>query len=317
MNMDRSLGEVNLALGDLYRVQGDAEQALQYYGAIVDDPAMRWKALAGRAQVRVDQGREDEAMHDFRQALAASPGNAQVHAELGYQQFRLGHYPEAIASYRTVVALRPDSADYWATYGALLQAAGDNGAAETALRRSLALRPNESSLANLGTALAQRGDYAGAAGMYRQAIELNPGEFFYYGYLGDVLDADPATAAQAGEAYAHAAALAQRFVDAKADDAMALASLGWYRARLGDADSALQLAAQAVALDREPGEVALLNAQTYAVLGRHAQARAALQAARAAGIPAIRIATPPVLQRAGLVEPPSSQQPGGALQASA
>src|SRR5689334_21640939 len=87
LNKDAGLGEVKLALGDLYRVQGDESQALQYYDAIVDDPAMRWQALVGRAQVHIDHGREDEAMADFRQALQASPGNAQVHAELGYQQF--------------------------------------------------------------------------------------------------------------------------------------------------------------------------------------------------------------------------------------
>lgn len=305
-NMDRSIGEVSLALGDLYRVQGDAAKAREYYDGIVDDPALRWAALAGRAQVHVDEGREDLAMQDFRQALAASPGNAQVHAELGYQQFRLGRYPDAVASYRTVVALRPDVSEYWSIYGGLLVAVGDNAGAEAALKRSLALEPNESSLSNLGTLRYQDADYAGAAEMYRRATELNPTDFFYWGYLADALDADPATAAQARDPYARAASLAQQYVDIKADDAKALAALGWYRTRLGDAGAGLRLAAQAQRLGHEPGEVAMFNAQTFAVQGRAAQARAALQAALDAGVPASRIATHAVLRRTGLAAFPDA-----------
>jgi|GEM_PF-255970 len=305
-NMDQTLGEVSLALGDLYRAQGDAAQALKYYDAIVDDPAMRWQALVGRAQVRVDQGQEEQALQDFRQALLASPGNAQVHAELGYQQFRLGHYPEAVATYRTVVALRPDDVDYWNTYGGLLVATGDDKGAETALRRALALEPSESALANLGTLRYEKGDYAGAADLYRRAAALNPTNFFYPGYLGDALDADPRTATQARASYAQAGALAQRFVDAKPDDAKAVAALGLYRAQLGDRDSALRLADQARALGHEPGEVAILNAQTYAVLGQGDAARAALQAARDAGVPESRIATHALFRRTGLAAPPGA-----------
>ncbi len=55
-NMDPALGEVSLALGDLYRVQGNEKQALQYYDIAIDDPAVRWKALDGRAWLHVNQG---------------------------------------------------------------------------------------------------------------------------------------------------------------------------------------------------------------------------------------------------------------------
>ncbi|WP_028916673.1 winged helix-turn-helix domain-containing protein [Pseudoxanthomonas sp. J35] len=311
MNMDGSLGEVKLALGDLARARGEAEKALEYYDALLDDPALRWQALAGRAQVHVDQGREDEAMHDFRQALLASPGNAQVHADLGYQQYRLGHYPQAIASYRTAVSLRPDDAWYWSIYGGLLLSAGDDHAAEAALRRSLALEPNEPALSNLGTLRFQRGDYAGAADLYRRASELNPGDFFYVGFIGDALDADPATAAQARALYVQAAALAQRYVDARPDDAKALAVLGWFRAQLGEREAALRLGKQARALGHEPGEVAVYNALALAVLGLHEDAARALQDARKAGIPESRIATQPVFRRTGLVAPrdPAAQPP--------
>ena len=240
------------------------EQALRHYQAVIDDPALRWQGLVGRAQVYVDQGQEELAMRDFRQALRSSPGNAQVLAELGYQQYRLGHYRDAIDSYRKVVALRPDESVYWATFGGLLQMVGEDDPAEVAFRRSLALEPNESSLNNLGVILYRKGDYHGAAGLYRRAADLNPNDFYYLGNLGDALEAETATAAQARQAYADAAELAQRFVDAKPDDARALAVLGWYRAQLGQRDASLRLLQQADALGREPGEVAILKAQALA-----------------------------------------------------
>jgi TolB-like protein/DNA-binding winged helix-turn-helix (wHTH) protein/tetratricopeptide (TPR) repeat protein len=300
-NMDRSLGEVGLALGDLYRVKGDSMKAMRYYDDLLDDPAMRASALVGRAQVYVDQEQPGLAMEQFQQALEASPGDAQVYAEMGYQQFRIGKTRDALASYRKVVALRPDKSAYWSTYGGLLVAAGDNAAAMEALKRSLAIEPNESSLSNLGTLKYQSGDYAGAAEMYRQATDLNPSDFFYWGWLGDALWADPSTRAQSRKAFEQATSLAQRFVAIKSDDAKALASLGWYRAALDEREPALEMVERSEKLSQEPGEVAMINAQTFSLLGDLDQARLRIKAAHAAGIPEIRISTNAVFRHAQLI----------------
>ena len=306
-NMDRSLGEVGLALGDLYRVKGDSMKAMRYYDGLVDDPAMRSSALVGKAQVYVDQEQPELAMEQFRLALEASPGDAQVYAEMGYQQFRIGKIRDALASYRKVVALRPDKSAYWSTYGGLLVAAGDNAAAMDALKRSLAIEPNESSLSNLGTLRYQSGDYAGAAEMYRQATELNPSDFFYRGWLGDALWADPRTRVQAHAAFEQAASMAERFVDIKPDDAKALASLGWYRANLDERKPALDRVNRSEALSQEPGEVAMINAGTFTLLGDLDQARKRIAAARAAGIPEVRITTNAVFRQAQLVPATNSR----------
>ncbi|MER8207551.1 hypothetical protein, partial [Acinetobacter baumannii] len=82
------------------------------------------------------------------------------------------------------------------------------------------------------------------------------------GNLGDALLADPATAAQARDAFREAAELAQRYVELKPEDAKALAALGWYRANLGQREAAVALARRAEALGGEPAEVAFYNAET-------------------------------------------------------
>jgi hypothetical protein len=54
-------------------------------------------------------------------------------------------------------------------------------------------------------------------------------------------------------------------------------------------------------LKGEQAEIALYNAQTFALLGDTEAARARLQAARAAGLPETRVVSNTVLRRAGLV----------------
>ena len=98
-------------------------------------------------------------------------------------------------------------------------------------------------------------------------------------------------------------------MDAKPDDALALAALGWYRAQLGERDGALESLRRAEALGLESGEVAVFKAAALAVLGQREQAQVALQAARKAGVPESRIATHAVFRRAGLAGSPHRAVP--------
>src|SRR3546814_12329809 len=73
--MDPTLAEVDLAMGDLYRVSGDSERALQYYRNSSRAPAMRVRAHIGAAQTYAARGQHDLAAKEFQQALQLSPGD--------------------------------------------------------------------------------------------------------------------------------------------------------------------------------------------------------------------------------------------------
>ena len=107
----------------------------------------------------------------------------------------------------------------------------------------------------------------------------------------------PETQAQAREAYVRAADMVQRYSEIKNDDAQALGLLAWYRANLGQAEDAREALVRAEGLSRERGEVALLGAQTLALLGDLDAARARLAQARRHDIPMQRIQASPVLRR--------------------
>lgn len=287
--MDPGLGEVNLALAELHHADGEYGKAVEYFTKAESDPASRPAAYVGIAIVHAEQGREARALDYFNRALALRPGNARIHAQIGYQHFLAGRLPEAIASYRKAVELQPDDVDLWSYLGGVYLTAGRVPEAADALKRSIAIKPSYAALTNLGEIEYLSGRYAEAVQLQRRAVQLDPSDHTTWGNLGQALLADPATAEQAPAAFREATSRAQRYIEIKTDDAKVVAALAWYRANLGQLSLARQLIVRSEALGGEPGEVALFNAQTLALLGEFDQARRRVAAARAAGIVEYRI----------------------------
>lgn len=305
--MDPTLPEVDLAMGDLYRVAGDAERALQYYRNSSRAPALQVRAHIGAAQVYAAGGQHDLSAQEFQQALQLSPGDPAVLAQIGYQQYLDGNVPGAVISFREAVGRRPGDAILWGTLGALYMAAGNNADAEQALEHSIALEPAAATLTNLGLLKYQAGDYAAAVDLRRQATVLDPQDFRTWGNLGDALRADPrASAADVHKAYEQAAARAEAYLKVQPNDASAVALLGLYQVVLGDAAGARMLIKRAESLPGQPGEVALQNAETLALLGDIEPARQRLAVARAAGIAETVIASNLTFRRLGLLPPPGT-----------
>jgi TolB-like protein/DNA-binding winged helix-turn-helix (wHTH) protein/tetratricopeptide (TPR) repeat protein len=317
--MDPTLPEVDLAMGDLYRVAGDSERALQYYRNSSRAPALQVRAHIGAAQVYAARGQHDLSAQEFQQALQLSPGDPAVLAQVGYQQYLDGNVPQAVVSFREAVELRPGDAILWGTLGALYMAAGNNADAEQALEHSIALEPAAATLTNLGLLKYQAGDYAAAVDLRRQATVLDPQDFMTWGNLGDALRADPqASAVDVHKAYEQAAARAEAYLKVQPNDARAVALLGLYQVVLGDAARARMLVKRAESLPGQPGEVALQNAETLALLGDIEPARQRLATARAAGIAETLIASNPTFRRLGLLSPPGTagRSPGAESPAS-
>ncbi|UGB38918.1 tetratricopeptide repeat protein [Frateuria soli] len=310
--MDPSMPETDQALGDLYRAAGDGGRALDHYRRSAQSPALAAASHVGMAKVYAAQGHGDLALAQFQQALALDPDDAGVHAELGYQQYLDGKVPQAVASYRRAVELQPGREDLWETLGALYIEAGDDTAAQAALERAIGIQPTVGAVTNLGLLKYQHGDFAAAVALQRQATTLGPDDFMIWGNLGEALRVDPASStADMRKAFEAASVRAERYLVVEPRDARAVASLAFYRIMLGDPARARQLVARAESLHAQPGEVALLNAETLALLGDLDGARQRLQAARAAGIAETLIASNYTFRHLGLLSPPAAGRPGG------
>ncbi len=294
--MDPGLREVDLALGELYRVKGESAKAIEEYSKASEDPALAADAYIGIAMTHGGNDRHDLAMDYFARAKKLRTADANLHRYQGVEQYRHDDFVGAIASFRRAVTLQPDNAKLWSSLGGIYMANGNVQQAANAFKRSLAIEPSYSALSNLGTLNYQIGDHAEAATLYRQAAGLDEKDFRIWGNIGDALAAQGHDA-EAARHYRRAAEMAERYIAIKHDDAEALATLAWYRANLGDGNAARKLVFHAEALGTQQGEVAFFAAQTFALLRDDDKARDRIRQALAQGIPADRIAASPVLVR--------------------
>ena len=298
--MDASLGEVDLALAELHHARDEYDLAERYYRRAESDPARRPAAYVGLAILSADRERPQDALNYFQRALRLSPGDASIHANIGYQHYLAGRMPDAIAAYRKSVELAPGNADNWSTLGGLYLAGGQVDAAAAALQSSIEAEPTYAALSNLGELRYQQGRYREAVRLQQRATALSPSDYMPWGNLGDALLAD-GDAEAARSAYADGARQAERYLLVKPDDAKAVAALGWFRVNLDEPLRAREAAARSESLGAEPAEVALYNALTYARLGDIDAARRRVADARAAGMPGSRIAGNPFLAKAGVI----------------
>jgi tetratricopeptide (TPR) repeat protein len=111
------------------------------------------------------------------QALRRRPGDFTVLMLLGSLEAGDGRdrTAEQVRWYQAALALRPANTTGWINLGAALQQTGDPAGAIAAFREAIRLDPrNAQAHANLGFALQQKRDVDGAIACFREAIQLDP-----------------------------------------------------------------------------------------------------------------------------------------------
>ncbi|MEZ0471955.1 winged helix-turn-helix domain-containing tetratricopeptide repeat protein [Luteimonas salinilitoris] len=308
---------IDLLIGDIHRHRGELVQARERYDRARSDPGLLADVLLGEGALHAAQGDTEQALAAFEAARVARPGDGGIIGRIGFQQFRAGRLQEAIASYGEAARLRPDDAGLWASLGGIYLNVGRNEEALEAFERSLAIEPTALAYYNRGVLLFYLGDYAAAATSLHSALRLESGDFRTWGALGAALLADASTAAAAAEPFRRARELAVDFLRVDSGDAFAHASHGWYSAVLGDAQSARGSALAAEAIDQATGEVSLLNAQTFTLVGNRDDVALRLQRARVAGVAESRISNNPFVGDPAFVAPlRAAGRPAGAAIAS-
>jgi tetratricopeptide (TPR) repeat protein len=135
-----------------------------------------------------DRGKPDEAIGEFRRAIALKPDNPQPHNNLGVILKNQGKLREAINEYHRAIALRPDYAFAHNNLGTVLKAQGKLDEAIAEYRRAIALRPDYANAhGNLGMVLNVQGRLDEAVAEYRTAIRLRPEWAAVHANLGAVL----------------------------------------------------------------------------------------------------------------------------------
>lgn len=131
-----------------------------------------WKILGVLLRT---QGKIEEAMSAFQQALQLQPNDADTHYNLANILREQRHYPAAEVGYRRALEIMPTLTVAHYNLGNTLQEQGRFVDAEESFRRTLALNPNHAeAYCNLGNALQDQGRLSEAEASYRQALKIKP-----------------------------------------------------------------------------------------------------------------------------------------------
>jgi tetratricopeptide (TPR) repeat protein len=192
--------------------------------------------------VLLKQGKLDEAVSEFRKAIALDPNNDGYHSSLGFALRAQGKLDEAASECRQAIALDPKDPGNHNVLAAVLFKQGKVDAGVIVLRHAVTVDPRaDRAHYNLGTGLIAAGKQDDAITEYREAIRINPKFVSAYHNLTVVL-------IRQGK-LEDAIAVARQAVAADQNSAKAHDNLGVILRRQGKLDDAMAELSRAVALD--------------------------------------------------------------------
>ncbi len=231
-------------LGNVLVGQGRVDEAIAHYReALRIDPAYVG-AHSNLGNVLAGQGWADEAIAQYREALQLDPTYAVAHNNLGNSLAGQGKADEAIAQYREALRIDPTYVDAHFDLGNALFRQGRVEEALAEYREALRINPTYAAAHyNLGLALFRRGKSEEAIAQYREALRINPSDADAHTDLGNALLQQGRT----GEAIEEM----QKAIDIQPAVAVHQNNLAWIlatarQASLRDAPKAIQLAMKAV-----------------------------------------------------------------------
>ncbi|MGD0826757.1 MAG: tetratricopeptide repeat protein [Desulfobaccales bacterium] len=172
------------------------------------------------------QGKLDQAMAHYAEALRLEPDDAQAHNNLGLALAAQARLDQAVAHYAEALRLNPDLAEAHNNLGLALAAQGKLEQAAAHYAEALHLNPDLAAAHNnLGLALAKQGKLDQAVAHYAEALRLNPDLAAAHNNLGLAL-AKQGKLDQAMAHYAEALRLKPDFIGAHNNLGLALAKEG-------------------------------------------------------------------------------------------
>jgi superkiller protein 3 len=154
-------------------------------GRPMDEEAYSRKAIAASpdfiaawlylADALRGQGKLDDAIQAYRQALTIDPNNYDAHNSLGSIYSTKGSTDEALKEFRLSLAIYPNQAMPHSRIGRILAESHHLPEAVEEFTKALGIDPANAHAHNdLGVALIQLGDYQRAAEQFSEAVRLDP-----------------------------------------------------------------------------------------------------------------------------------------------
>ncbi len=240
-------------LGVVLAAQGKMDQAMAHFAEALRLKPDLAKTHNNLGLVLVAQGKMDQAMAQYAEALRLKPDYAEAHNNLGLALAAQGKMDQAVAQYAEALRLKPDLADAHNNLGLALAAQDKMDQAVAQYAEALRLKPDLAKAHNnLGLALAAQGQMDQALAQYAEALRLKPDYAEAHNNLGLAL-AGQGKMDQAAAQYAEALRL-------KPDSAETYNNLGVALAQQGKIDEAIARFQKAIQINPDfPGAYANLG----------------------------------------------------------
>ena len=224
------------------RRQRDYASLYAMWGNVVRQRPENPRARTGLGIALEAQGKLEEAIAQYRDALRLKGDYVDAHTNLGNALAAQGKLDEAIAHLREAIRLRPRDAGAHRNLGNALVAQGKLEDAVAHYRDALRLDPGDGELHNsLGIALTRQGKLEDAVAQYRDALRLDRDNGDVHNNLGVALAAQ----GRLDDAIPHF----RDAIRAKESDGQAHTNLGMALAQVGRFDQAIPELRRALELD--------------------------------------------------------------------
>lgn len=161
------------------------KDSLTLFSHAVEVTRDNWVAQMNLGVALGEQGRTEEEIGHYREAIRIRPAYPEALYNLGAALAQKGDLDGAIESYRRSLALWPANPQVLLNLGLALAGKGETKEAEQHYREALRLRPGfPLAHNNLGTLLAHQGKLAEAIPHFREAVRLSPSDYLGRSNLG-------------------------------------------------------------------------------------------------------------------------------------
>jgi tetratricopeptide (TPR) repeat protein len=172
-NPDSWVAHINL--GGLLGNQGRIEEEMEHYRQAIQINPDYYLAYHDLGATLAARGRLDEAIDNYREAIRNISNNPAPLNDLGIALASKGRLDEAIECFRKAIRINPNYSDALGALGIALAAQGRFAEAIENYRKAIRINPNNyTALNDLGAALAAEGQLDEAIGNFRKAIQINP-----------------------------------------------------------------------------------------------------------------------------------------------
>lgn len=285
LRLDRRSPSVYIALGHLYRVSGQYEQAIEEFGVALSLGAMQTDAYLGLGETYLEAEEMEKAEESYQTALGLQPQDWRALLQMGRLMVQLGRAAESIPYYTMVSELMPDSSLAFNNLGVAYFLLGDFNAASDAWRNSLKLAPSGATYSNMATSLFMLRKFDEAIPLYHLAVEQSPKDYELWGNLADAYRHSSDGAEMAPPMYENAIALASEHLKINESEAETLALVAHYYAAMGVPEEAQDYLGRAMEQAPDNIYVNYAGATVNTSLGQAETALAYLATALANGYP--------------------------------